>query len=65
MHVVSMVQVCEGAPDVQYPQEDEAACDVECSMAQVRSAQVRSSQLMEGPAAILSANCLFSDKLFF
>jgi hypothetical protein len=60
-----MVKVCEKAPDDQDPQEFEAAYGVECSMEQVRSAQVRSSQLMEGPAAILSANCLFSDKLFF
>jgi hypothetical protein len=64
MHVVSMVQVCEEAPNVHDPQEVEEACGVECSMAQVRSAQVKSSKLMEGLAAILSANCLiFLNKL--
>jgi hypothetical protein len=66
MHVVSIVQVCEEAPDVQDPQGVEAAWDVECSMAQVKSAQVRSSQHMEGLDAILRSNCLiFSGKRFF
>jgi hypothetical protein len=55
-----MVLVSEEAPDVQDPQGVEAVCAVECSMAQVRSAQVRSSQHMEGLAAIPSANCLMS-----
>jgi hypothetical protein len=58
--VVSIPEFSGEAPDVQDPQEVEASCGVKFSMAQVKSAQVKSSQKMDGLAAILSANCLSS-----